>query len=516
LTKKIVVATTMTEERCRTRFRWNGFEARQTVVNRQFTKRLLATWVTALAIAAPVTLLAAAPAVAASSSSAGTNKVRVIFNGSGTYTVDQGYAGPGGSCATHDTMSLAWVATFDTQIENGQLDGAAGSLAAGVGPGNASLQVSGPCADPKVGGGSCTAALAEPLAPTLSVSGTDPAHVEAQSLPGSLTFSGCSGAAQAPFLGSDLSTLEAALPDALTATASLPLSNLDGGETQTFPVSSTSAPGQVATSCTGVGRHGTGNTGCSATLSWSGTLTVSRLCHKAGEPTGGTPEPNCIDKKTKEEAAQKAKEYAKDEKEERFNFKSNCTGFVGKLTKQERGGRYFCAGMAAKWVYDSVQAQRYRTIADDPPESGYTRVAKPRSPHVKGFAQVRRSLPATHRLMQRYLKIAGLLGAVTTAQNRASGAYAALSEGNGAAAAALERQDSAELAFAKRAAQLLRGQHRLTGPAAAELRRAASRLHGRHAHRLAKAMRKFAARLASKRSARADKLAAAVLTGIGA
>jgi len=54
-----------------------------------------------------------------------------------------------------------------------------------------------------------------------------------------------------------------------------------------------------------------------------------------------------------------------------------------------------------------------------------------------------------------------------TAQNRASGAVAALAEGKAGAATALAKLGRAEVSYAKRAARLLRGQRQLTGIAAA-------------------------------------------------
>ena len=171
--------------------------------------------------------------------------------------------------------------------------------------------------------------------------------------------------------------------------------------------------------------------------------------------------------------------------------------------------------MGAKLNYDSFQAQRYRAIANDPPDPGYATVPKPHPPHAKHLGALRHAAPAAYALIKRYLEAAGLSGAVMSAQNRASGAYAALTEGNAAAATALAKLGRAEVSYAKRGARLLRGQHRLARRAAAELRRIAPRPRGAGSGPRAKAVRRFLAGLASKRAARLDRRAAGVLGGIG-
>ncbi len=474
---------------------------------------------TRLAAVAAATAAAAIGLVAAVPANAGTSvPVVASFAATGSATIDQTYVNDSGDCTvdTHDVISLNWRSQFDTTVEDGRPQGAQGTLADGPGSLSVTESAQGPigCG---IRGLPCTASLgAAPASPppVLAVSGADRIHLEAQSLTGRPLASGCDTVGAAQIAGRDLSVLADSLPDSTSAALNVPGSTsfLDFSQ----PVGSGSAPGRIASSCLGVGHPATGNTACSATLSWSGTLTLSRRCHKAGESGSGASAPNCIEDKTKKEAARAAKQYEHETKEAKLNYTVQCTGPIGALTKGDRGGKWYCLSLSAKFIYLSSQAARYQQIAKDPPDSNYTKVAKPHPPHAKGLSSLRRPVSGTYKLMQRYLKIAGLVGAVTTAQNRASAAYQALSEGNLAAAAALDQQDRAELAYAKRAALMLRGQHRFTRPAAAELRHLASTLRGSRSKRLAKAIRKFAGGLASKRAAKLDKRSAAVLAGIGA
>ncbi len=208
---------------------------------------------------------------------------QVTFNGSGTYTIDQTYVGGGGECTTHDVVTLAWVSNFDTTIDNGVLKAATGELAAGVGPGNMGFTIGGTCTYKDIVP-SCSSALGTTGAtqPSMTVSGTDPQRVEAQSLQPDLTTSFCSPT-DAAFMGSDLSVLQASLPDSTAAVVDIPQSQLSSGYSAS--VSSANSPGQIASSCLSTGQHGTGNTSCSASLSWSGTLAIKRSC-PPGEEAG--------------------------------------------------------------------------------------------------------------------------------------------------------------------------------------------------------------------------------------
>lgn len=231
----------------------------------------------AAAMTAVVTLLAAglatvsatAPAVASGT------PVTVVFQGSGTYTIDQHYTANGGDCSSHDVGTLSWSASFSTTLDGTTLASGPGELNAAVGPGTLAVTFSGTCTASPVIGTGCTASLSPGAAsspPGLSVTGQDPEHLSAQSFTAGFTISGCTSGQNA-FVGSDVSVLNASLPDSLTALTDAPAASLASGAS--FPVSSTGAPGTVAASCLGVGQHGTGNDSCSASLTWSGSISIA-------------------------------------------------------------------------------------------------------------------------------------------------------------------------------------------------------------------------------------------------
>ena len=226
--------------------------------------------------------------------------------------------------------------------------------------------------------------------------------------------------------------LEKALPGALTAHGELPAKALLAGGTASVPVSYATAPTQVPGACPSgeqINKY-VPNTSCSAAMSWTGTVSFQPDCGAQSQSV------DCIKKKVKADATRAVAEYTQRAKDDGFNSKVNCSGALGTLTKKEPGGKAFCAALTARKIYDLAQKYHYRQIANDPPDAGYAQVAKPRSP-VKQLGALRRLAPATGQLMKRYLRVAGLSGAVMTAQNRASAAYLALSGGDQNAAAPL-------------------------------------------------------------------------------
>lgn len=289
-------------------------------------------------------------------------------------------------------------------------------------------------------------------------------------------------------------SLDPSLPAAFAAQLPAAAARLDYGQTATYPVSSHGISGGCPAGLP---------ISCTQEVSWTGTVKIEDECAKRV----------CIKEKAKEEAEAAAKEYAKETAEESYNDKVNCTGWALKLTKKEPGGTAFCAAMGAKLNYDSFQAQHYRAIANDPPDARAA-IPKPHPPHAKHLGALRRAAPAAYALIARYLKVVGLSGAVMSAQNRGSGAYAELTEGKAGAASALARLGRAEVSYAKRGSRLLRGQHRLARRAAAELRRIAPRPRRARSGQRAKAVRRFLAGIASKRAGRLDRRAAATLGGI--
>lgn len=223
-----------------------------------------------LSIGAVVVGLAAAPAGAAASSVA----VNVTFAGDGQYTIDETYQYSGGTCTTHDVWTLHWTSVFPTKMDNGALQGVTGQLTSGS-PGTADMTVGGICTYHNTVP-SCSSALSVPSqSPALRTGSTDPIRLEAQSIAGGIAPN-CPDPTDGPFIGRDAYFFNNALPDAMTAVADIPSSQLTPGAS--FPVSSSGAPGHVVSDCTGQGPSNA-NTACSASLTWSGTITIS--CAKA-------------------------------------------------------------------------------------------------------------------------------------------------------------------------------------------------------------------------------------------
>lgn len=200
--------------------------------------------------------------------------VQVIFSGHATVTIDQTYSASGGSCTTHDPGSLDWTATYNTVFSDGKLEDAKGTLS-GM---QASLNLSfgGIC------GGhlpDCSVSLTQsnPPIPSLTTSGSDPIHLEAQSFTAGVGGGGCDSRDGA-FIGRDEAVLSTATQgEALRAVADIPASSLTSG--LTVPVGDGTSPGHIESPCTDVPPVVAGNTECTATLNWSGTLQVQlRKC----------------------------------------------------------------------------------------------------------------------------------------------------------------------------------------------------------------------------------------------
>jgi hypothetical protein len=229
----------------------------------------------AAAAACSLGLSLIAPAAPAAASAV---PVQVTFSGSGTYTVDQTYTGGGGSCDSHDVVDLAWSATYQTTFVDGRLQDAPGSMAPGIGPGTMHFTIGGTCpynntVPP------CTTNLGEgggASGPGMSVAGTDPVQLRTQSLTQPITAAPCSPTDGA-FIARDVSVLNASLPDSLTGVANIPAEKL--GDGYSTSVGSGTAPGQVASSCLSTGIQVSANTACSASLVWSGTVSIRlRAC----------------------------------------------------------------------------------------------------------------------------------------------------------------------------------------------------------------------------------------------
>lgn len=459
---------------------------------------------------------------------------KITFTGSGTMNVEETYLDSGSICelTTHDTMALGWTAVFHGSISAGGvfgLDGNVGSLEQGpgafsidttdqLGPGGQAIVAEGgrepPCAAQSIP--SCQGLLPSAAPPTFEVvlgDGEIAYHIvfDAQSATPGPFDAACPNPAKVE-AENDVSVLESALPGALTGHGEVPPEALAKSSSVSVPVSYSSAPAQVPEECSGtkkaINPYIT-NTGCSASISWSGTVTFAADCGAKNQAA------NCFDKKAKEEAQKALEELGPQAKDDRYSYKVNCGGINLDLSKMiDKGGGTMCILMKAAWKSDLRQERHLREVVNDPPSSAYTKVVKPHSARIERAGLLRRHFPASYGWLKAKLKIEALTGALMTSQNRSSGAAAALGQGDQSAAGPLARQDKAVLAYAKQAAHLLGRQQRLAKRAAAELRRVAGGLHGR-TRRLAPSIRKFAAGLVSKHASGADRHAAAALHGIG-
>lgn len=478
---------------------------------RVFRPRLIATLAAALVIAGALALGGASAAATAST------PVQVIFSGSGTYTIEQTYVGSGGSCTSHDVATLTWSASFQTTIDSGELQSATGELAAAIGPGSLAFTITGTCVYNGLVPPCNTPLTLSSTPPSLTVAGT---KVEAQSLVGTVTAAPCEPT-DAGFIGSDVSVLQASLPGSLTAVAGTHSGSLAPGSSTS--VSSANAPSHVASSCLAVGAHGTGDTSCSASLSWSGTISITcgeGTTRVKTKPSTAAPHPVCS--KEKHDAEKAAKLAGQEAKEFKYVYVVNCKGtntlqhIMLSVGNALSGFKKMCWLSHSQWKVNEDEAKHYKEIAKDPPDSGYGSVAKPHPPRLNGLQGLRSDFPASYKLMQSKLKIAGLLDAVTTSLNRASSALAAVSHGKQAAASDVAKQEQAARSYAKHAAHLLASEHSLAAKASHEWRRFASKLHGGPEARVAAAVfRRFAATIASKRSAASIKREIVAMKAIG-
>lgn len=476
-------------------------------------------------LVALLAVLAATTTATALPTGTGSIRVKITFSGTGTMTVDETYVYPDEVCTinTHDTMTLQWASTFDAGVVDGNLVSSKSLGLLPQGPGTFTMDSTisqGPGAVP---GLDCTAAGQPPpctglissgAQPTFDLSGGDvlkPITFDAQSATPSPVDSGCQAAYLVNAADNDLRVLESALPGAMTAHGELPAGALYNAGSPSVPVSYSTAPTQVPTSCpTGTSwNQYIPNTACSASMTWSGTVTFQSECGASNVA------PNCIKQQVKKDAAELAKLDYSLWKGDTWSRSLNCKPHdyteVGWMT----GGAGACVGFKLLLVTEKDTYEQDKQIAADPPDAHYRSIAQPHTPPVKGLNKLRSLSPAAYRLMQHYLQITGLVEALVTAQNRAASAFAALLGGNTGAAGDLAKQDKAELAYAKQAAQLFGGQRKLARQAAAQLRLAALHANGSGSPLLVKNLRDLAATLTSKRAARADLLAVTVLNGIG-
>lgn len=433
--------------------------------------------------------------------------MKVVFAGSGTFSVDETYESTGDDCTVQatDPMALSWDATYHTVIDHGVVMAATGSLDSG--PGSVAFSATSTGAE----GCSEVAPLAAPPcsvmmantgpAPVLSVSGdsTDsPIDVQVQSSTAVGDQPACGGFGGPEFVGRDLSILGAVLPGGLTAVATIPAGALGTGSYLTH-VSSANALTQPSSNCVASGVTAQGTEACTASMSWSGTLTFTEDC--GYDVSVSMP---CMKKQQKDDA-QEAEDYDDLQAQAQLNAQGKCIGRM-------RGGCWVFSPFVYYYMHESSEEKQ---IVDDPPDSNFKTVAKPHPLRLPGFARLSRQLAHVAALLGDYARITGLQKAVITARNRATGAYVAYYNGNGSASADLAKQNHALLKYAGEASRLLDGQHRRALKACAQLRMMASRIHGRGSHRRVSAIRSLAASLISNRAKIADRHAAAALSGIG-
>lgn len=450
----------------------------------------------------------AAAAAASGKSTGGSIPVKVTFTGKGAFTIDETYLSSDDICTvqTHDTMPLAWSASYLTVIDNvagagnGSLSSAQGQLDSGPGTLSLTSQSFGDetaCSEvAPLGFPPCSSSIphAGP-APALKISsGTRAKQISfaAQSLTSIGSFSGCGGIARGVDVARDLSVLESILPEALSAKGTIPADGLDSSAPYTAKVSS-EAVTSGAGSCITSGHYAAGTTECAWALSWSGAVTFTPECHRPGAPASNPAMPDCLDPHHKKQA-QDAFNY------DMLQFGSQKSAM---RTCQLRRGGPACGLEAVTMFYYLHEAKQAEAIAKDPPDPHFKTVAKPRPPHLPGLSALSRKFPHFAKLASRYAKIAGLEAAAATAENRASGAFIGSGE-NAADSRYTTMQRLAVERYAAAAMKLLKGQHALAVAAAREVKQ-----------RLGSAGAQLAKVLVSSRTQRADKLMAQALSGFG-
>jgi hypothetical protein len=181
----------------------------------------------------------------------------------------------------------------------------------------------------------------------------------------------------------------------------------------------------------------------------------------------------------------------------------------------QAGGHAACLVNAAYNAVAATQSRQYLKLAKARSGGHYWLVARPRTAQVGGLASVAGFSPATYQLLRGYLEISGLVAAITTAQQRAEAAFAAVSAGKPSAAGAIAKQDKAEARYIKRALRLIRGQAGIASVAASELRHLASGVTGKSGIPVRRVFRAVATSFTSPAETMADRLAAAALKAIG-
>jgi hypothetical protein len=195
------------------------------------------------------------------------------------------------------------------------------------------------------------------------------------------------------------------------------------------------------------------------TISWKVKLTriATVICKRAGTETV------CVDEQQKKQAQKDALHYQQEIKTWQDIKSAECTyRFLappGSTAAQAHNAA--CTEMTAMIAYNLLMFERVAALANDPPQTGYRHVARP---HPARLPKVPHRLAAYRRLRANQARTAGLIDAVFTTMDRASGAHLA------GAGDALRRQNQAALRDARQAAALLGQQPTLLRRAAQEIR----------------------------------------------
>ena len=289
------------------------------------------------------------------------------------------------------------------------------------------------------------------------------------------------------------------LPDSLRAVTTIPVSAFDRG-TVTKSVSS-SDPGayQTPSDCTAEAQADNPDvTSCTRTNNWSGTLTITPDC-ASGTATGA---PWCIKKKEKDDWAQSAKDWkARQTYLDGMANMSECDKPAGTVNSDPEN-KWNCAAQNIARGTAKSMAQADQNLANDPPDMTFDTVAQPDAVALHRLGPLKKHGKHFVTLETRYAKAAALMRALLVSQDRATGAFLAMSQGTDASSA-LAKQNAAVLSYARQAAKLLNGQGKIAAKAARE-----ARTHGKRG-------KKIAALLVSARAAKADSRTAGALSAIG-
>jgi hypothetical protein len=424
---------------------------------------------------------------------------KVVYQGSGHYVVNGSASCQGGeNCFTgpiHQDLALTnWKATYPA-VRIG-FDGASGTADAANQQLDANFEGTDTDCDSSdhCENQDCFATyVSDPGAPPVALSGA----ATGDSL--RLTVDAPWHPMAAAFTCLPIHMPDPVLPDTLRAVTTIPFSAFDKG-TVTKSVSSTD-PGTYLTppDCTAEAHADNSDvTECTRSANWSGTLTITPDC-VSGTASGA---PWCIKKKEKDDWSQAAKDWrARQTYLDDIATASECT--KAGTANADFENKWNCAVQNVARGTAKSMAQADQNLADDPPDMNYDEVAQPGAASLARLGPLKKHAHNFVTLERRYARAASLMRALLVSQDRATGAFFAMSEGADASGA-LAKQNAAVLRYARKAAALLNGQGKIAPRAARELR-------GHHGKR----SKKVAALLVNRQATREDSLTARGLSAIG-